>query len=69
MEEEEEEEVRAPDPQPTSRIPAGPHPEVNGDLPGHPCPREGLLDTGESPEREPAAPRDSAEHAQSRRRG
>lgn len=64
-----EEEVTEPDPQPTSTIPPGLHSEVNGDLPGHPYLREGLLDMMESPEREPAVLRDSAEYGQSHQCG
>lgn len=64
-----EEEVTEPDPQPTSMIPPGLHSEVNGDLPGHPYLREGLLDMVEGPEREPAVLRDSAEYGQSQRCG
>lgn len=65
-----EEEVTEADPQPTSMIPSpGLHSEVNGDLPGHPYLREGLLDMMESPEREPEALRDSAEYGQSHQCG
>lgn len=64
-----EEEVTEPDPQPTSMILPGLHSEVNGDLPGHPYLREGLLDMVESPEREPVVLRDSAEYGQSQRCG
>lgn len=56
-------EVTEPDPQPTSMIPPGLHSKANGDLPGHPYLREGLLDMMESPERKPAV--DSAEYGQS----
>lgn len=64
-----EEEVTEPDPQPSSPIPPGLHSEVNGDLPGHPYLRQGLLEMMESPERDPAALRDSAEYGQSHQRG
>lgn len=65
-----EEEVTEADPQPTGMIPSpGLHSEVNGDLPGHPYLREGLLDMMESPEREPVALRDSAEYGQSHQCG
>lgn len=47
-----EEEVTEPDPQ--TAEPSGMlRSEVNGDLPGNPCLREGTVDVMESPTREP----------------
>ncbi|XP_053279071.1 calcium-binding protein 8 [Pleuronectes platessa] len=50
-----EEEVTEPDPQALEHAapPPGTHSEVNGDLPGNPCLRDGSEDVMESPVREP----------------
>lgn len=67
-----EEEVTEPDPQtvePTGMLPPGTHSEVNGDLPGNPYLRDGVVDMMESPAREPVVLQDSAEHSQSHRYG
>ncbi|KAM3616904.1 uncharacterized protein V6R79_025787 [Siganus canaliculatus] len=69
-----EEEVTEPDPQtaePTGMLPSGTHSEVNGDLPGNPYLRDGvlLLDVMESPAREADVLQDPAEYSPSRQCG
>lgn len=67
-----EEEVTEPDPQivePTGMAPPGTHSEVNGDLPGNPYLRDGMLDVMESPVREPVVLQDPAEYSQSHQYG
>ncbi len=63
-----EEEVTEPDPQtvePTGMPPPGTHSEVNGDLPGNPYLRDGMVDVMESPAREAVVLQYPAEYSQS----
>ncbi|KAM6988530.1 calcium-binding protein 8 isoform 1-T1 [Tautogolabrus adspersus] len=67
-----EEEVTEPDPQmvePTGIQPPGMHFEVNGDLPGNPCLRDGTEEVMESPTREPDVLQYPAEYSQSHQYG
>lgn len=67
-----EEEVTEPDPrtvEPAGVLRPGTRSEVNGDLPGSPYLRDGVVDMMESPAREPVVLQNSAEYSQSQQCG